>query len=100
MGQEGIPTSLYVDSSASDEELIALERIFQSFEPTRPFMFLDVKRVPLALARPDEKTYQVNVPGVLELKIRRELDARSEPLRQTAALDYFSNRLEYARNLI
>lgn len=100
MGEAGLPSSLYVNSAASDEQLIALERIFQSFEPIRPFLFLDVKRVSLALAQPDEKTYQVNVPGVFEIKIRRDLDGTGKPLLETAALDSFSNRLEYARNLI
>jgi Tfp pilus assembly protein PilF len=100
MGEQNIPQSVYVDSSASDEQLIALERIYQTFQPLRPFVFLDLKRVPLALTQPDEKTYRVNVPGLLELKIRRNLDSRGEPLLKTAALDYFANRLEYSNNLI
>jgi hypothetical protein len=37
---------------------------------------------------------------VLEIKIRRQLDDKGEPQLETAAVDYFSNRLEYARNLI
>ena len=41
----------------------------------------------------------MNIPGVLEIKVQRQLDAHGEPLMPTAALDYFSNTLEYARNL-
>lgn len=100
MGETGLPQSLYMDASASVEQIIALERIFQSFQPLRPFVFLDVKRVPLAFVRPDAKTYEVSVPGVFAIKIRRELDAKGEPMLQTAALDHFSNRIEYARNLV
>src|SRR4029077_11365091 len=100
MGEQNIPQSVYADSSASFEQLVAFERIYQTFQPLRPFVFLDLKRVSLALTRPDKKTYQVNVPGLFELKIRRELDDRGEPLLKTAALDYFTNQLEYARNLI
>jgi hypothetical protein len=100
MGEGGLPASLYVNGSASDEQLIALERIFQSFDPIRPFLFLDVKRVPLALARPDANTYEVHVSGVFDIKIRRDLDDRGKPQLETAALDSFSNRLEYARNLL
>ena len=100
MGEQNIPQSVYVDSSASYEQLVALERIYQTFQPLRPFVFLDLKRVSLALTQPDKKTYRVDVPGLFELKIRRELDSQGEPLLKTAALDYFANRLEYAQNLI
>ena len=100
MGEGGLPSALYVNASASDEQLIALERIFQSFDPMRPFLFLDVKRVPLALARPDANTFEVHVSGMFEIKIRRDLDDTGKPQLETAALDNFSNRLEYARNLL
>ncbi len=100
MGEGGLPSALYVNGSASDEQLIALERIFQGFDPMRPFLFLDVKRVPLALARPDANTYEVHVSGVFDIKIRRDLDDTGKPQLETAALDNFSNRLEYARNLL
>ncbi len=99
MGQESIPSSLYVDPSATDEQLIALERIFQTFNPLSPFIFLNVKRAQVSLVSEEEKTYEVKIPGVLEIKIRRQLDSRGEPLLRTAALDYFSNTIEYARNL-
>jgi len=100
MGEGGLPSALYVNASASDEQLIALERIFQSFDPMRPFLFLDVKRVPLALARPDANTFEVHVSGMFEIKIRRDLDDTGKPQLETAALDNFSNRIEYARNLL
>jgi Flp pilus assembly protein TadD len=100
MGEGGLPASLYVNGSASDEQLIALERIFQSFDPIRPFLFLDVKRAPLAFTRPDANTYEVHVSGVFDIKIRRDLNDTGKPLLETAALDTFSNRLEYARNLL
>jgi Flp pilus assembly protein TadD len=100
MAEGGLPAALYVNASATDEQLIALERIFQSFEPIKPFLFLDVKRLPLSLARPDVKTYEVHVSGLFDIKIRRDLDDTGKPLLETAAIDNFSNRLEYARNLI
>lgn len=100
MGEAGLPAALYVNASATDEQLIALERIFQSFEPIKPFLFLDVKRLPLSLARPDAKTYEVHISGLFDIKIRRDLDDSGKPLLETAATDNFSNRLEYARNLI
>ncbi len=100
MGEASAPSSVYVDSSATDDQLIALERIFQTFNPLRPFLFPNVQRTKIALIHtPEEKTYEVNIPRVLEIKIQRQLDGRGHPLLQTAAIDYFSNTLEYARNL-
>jgi tetratricopeptide (TPR) repeat protein len=100
MGGESVPSSLYVNPSASNEQVIALERVFQTFSPLRPVIFLNVKRVPLSLVSEKEVTYAVKIPGVLELTIRRQLDSMGQPLMRTAALDFFSNTIEYAQNLI
>lgn len=101
MGLETSPLFLYADRLVTDEQLIALERIFQSSNPLRPLLFLNVKRSSVSVVRSEEdKTYEVKVPGVLELKIQRRLDGKGQPLLSTAALDFFSNTLEYAENLI
>ncbi len=95
-----LPSSLYVEASATDGQLIAIERLTQSFNPLVPFFFLNTKRAPISFMKsPEEKDYEVKIPGVLQIKIQRQLNARGEPLMPTAAVDYFSNTLEYARNL-
>jgi len=99
MNPQIMPTNLYVSRSATDDELIALERIFQSFNPLRPWMFLNVTRTELSfVSSPKRKMYEVTIPRLLQIKIQRQLDTNSKPLIATAALDYFSNTLEYARN--
>ena len=99
-GEASTPTSVYVNSSATDEQLIALERIFQTFNPLRPLLFTSVRRTEITVDHsPEEKTYEVRIPQVLEIKIQRQWDSTGHPLLQTAAIDYFSNTLEYARNL-
>jgi Flp pilus assembly protein TadD len=100
MGPDIDPAYLYVRQPASDDQVIALERIIQSFNPLRPLTLLNVKRTEISFGKlPKDQTYEVKIPGVLEIKIQRQLDAKGEPLMSTAALDYFSNTLEYARNL-
>ena len=100
MGPDIDPPYLYVSHTTNDDQLIALERIIQSFNPLRPLMLLNVKRTELSFGKlPKDQTYEVKIPGVLEIKIQRQLDAKGKPLMPTAALDYFSNTLEYARNL-
>jgi len=101
MGPEIDPPYLYVGQSANDDQLIALERLIQSFNPLRPLTILNVKRTELSFRKlSKDQVYEVQIPGILEIKIQRQLDAQGEPLMPTAALDYFSNTLEYARNSI
>ena len=94
------PDTLYVEPSATDEQLIALERIMQSFNPLQPSILRSVERVPISytVSRLDN-VYEVKVPRLLEMKIRRELNTAGEPLFATAALDQFSNTIEYAQNV-
>jgi hypothetical protein len=100
MGPDNAPSVLYVEPATSDERIIALERIFQALNLLRPFVFLSVKRTPLSLVvSADAKTYEARVPGIMELKIQLLVDAQGKPLTQTAALDRFSNVLQYARNV-
>jgi tetratricopeptide (TPR) repeat protein len=95
------PLTLFVDRDASDEQVIALERIYQAFSPLEPFMFPNVERVRISFIQtPRNSTYEVEIPGRVQLKIHRQLDARGRPLMQTAAVDYLSNTVEYAQNLI
>jgi Flp pilus assembly protein TadD len=98
MEPESVPSVLYVDQSATDEQLVALERLFQSFTPNRPLIFVQFRREPISFARSGDE-YEVSIPGLLQIRIERQLDPAREPLYQTAALDYFSNLIEYARNL-
>jgi len=101
MEAQSVITVLFVDRSVSDEQLVALERIYQSFNPLRPFIFLNVRRTEMSFISLQNGTaYEAEIPRVLQIKIQRQLDSQGEPLLQTAALDQFSNTIEYARNLI
>jgi len=100
MGKEDIPATLYVSETATDSQVIALERLAQSFNLLRPSIFLNVKRAPIAFTRPEAAVYVVKIPRLLDIKVRRRLDAQGKPLMATAALDYFSNQIEYAQNLV
>jgi Flp pilus assembly protein TadD len=94
------PDTLYVEPSATDEQLIALERIMQSFNPLQPSMLVNVERVPILFrASGRDNVYELKIPKLLEMRIRRRLTPAGEPLFAAAALDQFSNRIEYARNL-
>ncbi len=96
----GTPLTLFVERTATDEQLIALERIYQAFDPLHPLMFLAIERLPISFSNlPASQTYEVEIPGRVHLKIRRQLDENGRPLMQTAALDHFSNTIEYVQNV-
>jgi Flp pilus assembly protein TadD len=99
METQTAPDMLYVEPSATDEQLIAVERIMQSFNPLQPSILLNVERTPITFVSRHDNVYEVKVPKLLEMRIRRELNPEGEPLFTTAALDHFSNTIEYARNL-
>ncbi len=100
MSPQSPPMFVYVGRSATDEQLIALERLMQAFDPLHPSILLHIKRAEISYRKsPDGKTYDVEVPGVLRMSVRRQLDSKGQPLSKTAALDDFSNVLEYAQNL-
>jgi len=99
MDTQSVPAVFYVDSSATTEQVIALEHVFQQFIPLHQFMPLDTRLVKVTFERSRE-VYGVEVPGVIQMRIERQLDSNGQPLLRTAALDYFSNTLEYARSLV
>jgi len=99
MDTQGVPAVFYIDSSATTEQVVALERVFQQFTPLHQFMSLDTRLVKVTFERSRE-AYNVEVPGVIQMKIERQLNSNGDPLLRTAALDYFSNVLEYTHNLI
>lgn len=101
MGCRSAAPALYVGRAVTDDQLVALERIFQSFNPPQPYVFLRVQRGELTLASSlREETYEATLPGVLHLKIERQLDDRGEAKQRTAALDFLANTIEYVRNLV
>jgi tetratricopeptide (TPR) repeat protein len=101
METQETPDELYLASSTTDTQLIALERLMQSFSPLEPSIILTAERTPISfVASREGDSYEVRIPKVLEMRIRRELDRRGKPLFPAAALDQFSNTIEYARNLI
>jgi Flp pilus assembly protein TadD len=100
MQEWGPPEIVYASPLTTDEQLIALERIYQTFNPLGPVFFMNVRRVPLLFNhQKGSRMYELEIPGSLQLGIKRELDSRGQPRMQTAALDFFSNVIEYARSL-
>jgi tetratricopeptide (TPR) repeat protein len=100
MSGDKAPARVWVEPSVSMEQIIGMERIFQCLDPLRPFVFLTVNRAKIIYEVSDqEKLFAVSVPGAVEMKVRRRLNSEGKALLQTAAMDRFSNVIEYAQNL-
>jgi Tfp pilus assembly protein PilF len=92
MTGSNFPSQLFVDQRATDQQVIALERIYQAFGPLHPFIFPAVVRRPISF-KSQSGIYEVSIPQRVELKIERHA------LGLTAALDPFSNLIEYVQNV-
>jgi hypothetical protein len=100
MNPRGPSSMFYISRAAAPTQVIALQRLVQSFNPLYP-SFPNIERSSISYSRsPDGRTYDVRVPHVLHLRIRRQVDGNGQPSSRTAALDDFSNVIEYAQNLI
>jgi tetratricopeptide (TPR) repeat protein len=101
MGTSRAPLTLFVDPRATDEQLIALERIYQAFNPLQPVIFPTIVRLPLSFGNiENSRTYEVKIPGRLHLRIERQAEGEGQPRMRTAGVDPFANILEYSHNLI
>jgi hypothetical protein len=58
-------------------------------------IFLNVMRVSIPFTTPEAAVYVTSMPRVLDIRVRRRLDAMIN-----GALDYFSNQIEYAQDLV
>src|SRR5208282_6509459 len=77
MGTARAPLTLFVDPQATDEQLIALERIYQAFDPLQPIIFPAIVRLPLSFAAIENSgDYEVEIPGRLHLRIQRQADGQ------------------------
>lgn len=89
---------LYVDSNSSEAEQKALQQILRDFNDQHSMVFVVIKRVPISFRRQGDLLAAAS-PGLFCLKVKFPA-AGSDQVRQTAALDYFSNTIQYVKNLV
>jgi hypothetical protein len=88
---------LYMDSNSSESEQEALKQILYDFNDQHSMSFVETKRVPISF-RKEGNILDAASPGLFRLKVM--LSANSSPSASPiAALDYFSNTIQYVKNL-
>jgi hypothetical protein len=92
--------TLYINASASDEQIAALQNILRDMSTSKRAHFERVRRVDLSYAISDDRTlYTIDSPSLLRIKARMRTDLRGRPRQQTAAYDPWSNVIAYMDNL-
>jgi hypothetical protein len=88
---------LYVDSGSSESEQEALKQILLDFNDQHSVSFVKTKRVPISFLKRGDLV-DTGSPGLFQLRVKFPPSSGSEAV-STAALDYFSNTIQYVQNL-
>lgn len=90
---------LYFDRSARPAQQSALMKLIASFSPQRAISFPHVRVVHIDSEVTGNHLFNISIPGVLEMIVDRDWDQRSPPMPWVAALDEFSNMIQYVQNI-
>jgi Protein of unknown function (DUF1326) len=91
--------SLYFDNSTTDEQQSAFLKLLASFVPGHSVDFPHVRTVLINVQVTGGHLYQVSIPGTLQMTVDRNWGLPQPPMPKFAAVDYFSNTLQYGQNL-
>jgi len=91
--------ALYFDRSAAPEQQSAFMELLASFFSARAAEFSHVRTVPMDVRVTEGHIFQVSIPDILEMAVDRNWGQAAPPLAEVAALDHFSNTIQYAENL-
>ena len=89
----------YFDRTTSREQQEAFLKLVASFFPAQSAEFPNVRSVDIKVEVTDGHLYDISIPGVLKMIVDRNWSRSEPPIPMLAAIDYFSNSLQYAQNL-
>jgi hypothetical protein len=91
--------ALYFDAETSAEQQAAFLKLMASFLPGQSAEFPQVRVVRINAQVTDDHLYHISIPGILQMMVDRNWGRSKPPMPMFAAVDYFSNTLQYAQNL-
>jgi hypothetical protein len=92
-------SALYFDDSSAREERIAMLQLIASMFSGHAAEFSYVRAVPIDAAELDDHIYRISIRGLLRMEVDRNWGQQSPPFPWVAAVDHFSNILQYAQNI-
>jgi hypothetical protein len=91
--------ALYFDRATSREQRQAFLKLMASFTPAQSAEFPSGRVVDIKAEVTGGHLYNVSIPGILQMIVDRNWGRSEPPMPMYAASDYFSNTLQYVKNL-
>jgi hypothetical protein len=92
-------SALYFDDSSSREKRTAMLTLIASMFSGEAAEFSYVRAVHIDAAELHDRIFQISIPGLLRMEVDRNWGQQSPPFPWVAAVDHFSNALQYAQNI-
>ncbi len=92
-------SALYFDTSATEAQQLAWEKLFASFSPRGLAVFPYVRVAPLHATITDDRLFNISIPGSVTLLADRNWGQSSPPMPWVAAPDFLSNSIQYVQNI-
>ncbi len=92
--------AFYFDPSTQPEEREAFLKLMASFFQNGTAEFPHVRILPINAQITDGHLLRVSIPEVMQMAVDRNWGHDDAPLPFVAATDYFSNTIQYVRNLV
>jgi hypothetical protein len=92
-------SALYFDDISSKEKRTAVLKLIAGMFSGQASEFPYVRAVHIDAAELDNRIFRISIPGLLRMEVDRNWGQQSPPFPWVAAVDHFSNALQYAQNI-
>ncbi|MFL6353055.1 MAG: DUF1326 domain-containing protein [Bryobacteraceae bacterium] len=92
-------SALYFDERSSPDERAAMLKLIASMFTGGAAEFSRVRAVPLDTDESSDRFFRISIPGTLRMEVDRNWGQQTAPFPWVAAVDHFSNALQYVQNV-
>jgi hypothetical protein len=92
-------SALYFDEKSSSEQRRAMLKLIAGMFTGGAAEFSHVRAVPIDAYESSDRLFRINISGTLRMEVDRNWGQQSPPFPWVAAVDHFSNVLQYVQNI-
>jgi hypothetical protein len=92
-------SALYFDEASSPEERSAMLKLIASMFTGGAAEFSYIRAVPFDVYESRDRMFRIGIPGTLRMEVDRNWGQETPPFPWIAAVDHFSNSLQYVQNV-
>jgi len=92
-------SALYFDERSSAEARAAMLKLIAGMFAGGAAEFSHIRSVPIDAYESSDRLFQISIPGTLRMEVDRNWGQQSPPFPWVAAVDHFSNALQYIQNV-